>query len=111
MTLTGYKRLNKQELIHKILDHQAVVGAASNSDEPKPVKKRAAAKPRAKATTAKKAPAKAIKTAKVEEKPEVTEEKRAPARNTSRSTDNTEEERANRRARAVRNRGQERTPN
>ena len=23
--LSGYKRLNKQELIHKILDHQAVV--------------------------------------------------------------------------------------
>ena len=27
MGLSGYKRLNKQELIHKILDHQAVVGA------------------------------------------------------------------------------------
>ena len=33
--LKGYKRLNKQELIHRILDHQAVVGAAEGAEEPK----------------------------------------------------------------------------
>lgn len=42
--LKGYKRLNKQELIHKILDHQAVVGASETPDKeepraPKPRKK------------------------------------------------------------------------
>ncbi len=40
--LKGYKRLNKQELIHKILDHQAVVGSSDAPEqEPKaPRKKR-----------------------------------------------------------------------
>lgn len=47
--LKGYKRLNKQELIHRILDHQAVVGATggpednkSNSEEPSNKKPRKA---------------------------------------------------------------------
>jgi transcription termination factor Rho len=31
LELKGYKRLNKQELIHKILDHQALVGATKDS--------------------------------------------------------------------------------
>lgn len=31
--LKGYKRLNKQELIHKILDQQAVVGATGTEEE------------------------------------------------------------------------------
>ena len=45
--LKGFKRLNKQELIHRILDHQAVVGATEGpdvSEEEKPAK----SKPRAK---------------------------------------------------------------
>ena len=33
MKLSGFKRLNKQELIHKILDHQAVVGSANAPDD------------------------------------------------------------------------------
>ena len=35
--LKGYKRLNKQELIHRILDQQAIVGSTtpSNADNPK----------------------------------------------------------------------------
>ena len=33
--LKGYKRLNKQELIHKILDHQAVVGSTEESSSSK----------------------------------------------------------------------------
>jgi transcription termination factor Rho len=33
--LTGYKRLNKQELIYKILDHQAASGEGSNDDSGK----------------------------------------------------------------------------
>ena len=37
MGLSGYKRLNKQELIHKILDHQAVVGA-TNDEKPQQAK-------------------------------------------------------------------------
>ena len=46
MDLSGYKRLNKQELIHKILDHQAIVGAAekkapgSDDREKRPVNDR-----------------------------------------------------------------------
>ena len=36
MGLSGYKRLNKQELIHKILDHQAVVGASTDDKPQKP---------------------------------------------------------------------------
>lgn len=54
MGLSGYKRLNKQELIHKILDHQAVMGAASkengsadkksNEDKPKRSRKKVSAK-------------------------------------------------------------------
>ncbi|MCB0636868.1 MAG: transcription termination factor Rho [Lewinella sp.] len=37
MGLSNYKRLNKQELIHKILDHQAVIGASqpANADKKK----------------------------------------------------------------------------
>ncbi|MCB0628127.1 MAG: Rho termination factor N-terminal domain-containing protein, partial [Lewinella sp.] len=33
--LSGYKRLNKQELIHKILDHQAVVESSGDGSQPK----------------------------------------------------------------------------
>jgi transcription termination factor Rho len=33
--LTGYKRLNKQELIHKILDHQAVIESGSDGSQVK----------------------------------------------------------------------------
>ena len=34
MGLKGYKRLNKQELIHKILDEQAAAGVAETKEEP-----------------------------------------------------------------------------
>ena len=37
--LKGYKRLNKQELIHRILDHQAVVGATEENTS-SPAKKK-----------------------------------------------------------------------
>jgi len=40
LELKGYKRMNKQELIHKILDQQAVIGASEKQEEeqqaPKP---------------------------------------------------------------------------
>ncbi len=36
--LSGYKRLNKQELIHKILDHQAVVGSTEEPGAPEKAK-------------------------------------------------------------------------
>lgn len=35
LEIKGYKRLNKQELIHKILDHQAVVGSVESQKPPK----------------------------------------------------------------------------
>jgi transcription termination factor Rho len=38
--IKGYKRLNKQELIHKILDHQAVVGANVSPEADRPVRKK-----------------------------------------------------------------------
>jgi transcription termination factor Rho len=44
--LTGYKRLNKQELIHRILDHQAVVGATGESEENSSESEEPAKKPR-----------------------------------------------------------------
>ena len=43
--LKGYKRLNKQELIHRILDHQAVVGASGDTEAPKEPKEKKTAKP------------------------------------------------------------------
>lgn len=48
LELKGYKRMNKQELIHKILDQQAVIGASEKKQEeekqaptPKPKRSRA----------------------------------------------------------------------
>lgn len=48
LELKGYKRMNKQELIHKILDQQAVIGASEKQEEeekqaptPKPRRTRA----------------------------------------------------------------------
>ena len=35
LKLKGYKRMNKQELIHKILDQQAVIGASEKQEEEK----------------------------------------------------------------------------
>lgn len=35
LELKGYKRMNKQELIHKILDQQAVIGASEKQEEEK----------------------------------------------------------------------------
>ncbi len=65
--LKGYKRLNKQELIHKILDHQAVVGASETPDKEEP----RAPKPRKKV---KKEADKSEKPSRREEKPEMTSE-------------------------------------
>lgn len=105
MNLKGYKRLNKQELIHKILDHQAVVGAAESAEE-KPAPKKRGRKPiktePETSTPAAQAPQddkpkrqrKKVKTDAPEERPEDTA---APAMSA-------EEERAERRARAIRKR-------
>jgi len=56
--LKAYKKLSKQELVYKILDHQAVSGVANSGDEEipdnikaKPKKTAAARKPRAKKET------------------------------------------------------------
>ena len=55
LELKSYKSLSKQDLIYKILDHQAVVnGPDAIVDEPKKERK-----PRAKKAPAKKAPARA----------------------------------------------------
>jgi transcription termination factor Rho len=60
--LKGYKRLSKQDLIYKILDHQALVGKTEVENSvpaAKPEKKAPARKAPAKRAPAKKAPAKA----------------------------------------------------
>lgn len=53
LELKGYKRMNKQELIHKILDQQAVIGASEKKQEeekqaptPKPPRRARARRPR-----------------------------------------------------------------
>jgi len=58
LELKSYKRLSKQDLIYKILDHQAVVsGPDAVVDEPKPVRKPRAPKKAAPKKAAKPAPA------------------------------------------------------
>jgi len=68
--LKGYKRLSKQDLIYKILDHQALVG--------KPEVEKA--KPAAKKAPAKKAPARKAPAKKVIAKPEANKAKPAAPR-------------------------------
>ncbi len=46
LELKGYKRMNKQELIHKILDQQAVIGASEKKQEEEEEKQAPTAKPR-----------------------------------------------------------------
>jgi len=48
LELKSYKRLSKQDLIYKILDHQAIVGGdkATSEEEAKPVRKKREPKPR-----------------------------------------------------------------
>ena len=57
--LKGYKRLSKQDLIYKILDHQALVGKPEVEKSAPAPKKAPARKAPAKKAPAKKAPAKA----------------------------------------------------
>ncbi len=93
LELKSYKRLSKQDLIYKILDHQAVVGGADVVVDEEPAKpKRQSrktadkAKPKAKAATKEKKDAKEDKPSKakadkVEKTPEAkkeTKEKREP---------------------------------
>lgn len=116
MGLKGYKRLNKQELIHKILDHQAIQGAADQSQteekKEKTVKKRTT-----KARTKKTAPKKAATTTTAKAEEEVapttpTEEMPAeetPSPRRTRAASTAEDDRASRRARAIRKREQTKT--
>ncbi len=114
MSLKGYKRLNKQELIHKILDHQAIVGAAEAPTIERPARKSAApkrtAKPKAtKPKVTKLSDAKKKKATDPEDKKKaaVKEVKEAPRKRSPRANLRPEDDRANRRARAVRKRGQQ----
>jgi len=74
LELKGYKRLSKQDLIYKILDHQAVVGGDSAAkEEPKKESKKAPKaekKTRAPKKVKKEAPKKEAKTETTEEAPE-----------------------------------------
>jgi len=79
LELKSYKRLSKQDLIYKILDHQAVVGGSSSTEEESapPKKTRTPRKPREKKPAQKKEPKekKEAATEKVEAKTEAKEEK------------------------------------
>ena len=102
MGLTGYKRLNKQELIHKILDHQAVVGASGkeNGAAEKPTQEKEKPKrERARRKVSAKKEKETPEPAKDSQEPEEVEA--APEKQ-----ENPEDERAARRARAVRKRGE-----
>jgi len=68
LSLKSYKRLSKQDLIYKILDHQAVTGGNGASSEAKEEKPAAKAKPAPKKRAPKKPAAK--KAVKTEEKVE-----------------------------------------
>ena len=99
--LKAYKKLSKQELVYKILDHQAVSGVANSGDEEIPdnikakPKKAPARKPRAKKETTdakprapkKRAPAKkateAEKNAEIEKDVETAKAKESNKRNTA----------------------------
>ena len=72
LSLKSYKRLSKQDLIYKILDHQAVTGGNGASSETKEEKPAAKAKPAPKKRAPKKPAAK--KAVKVEEVEANTEE-------------------------------------
>ena len=72
LSLKSYKRLSKQDLIYKILDHQAVTGGNGASSETKEEKPTAKAKPAPKKRAPKKPAAK--KAVKVEEVEANTEE-------------------------------------
>ncbi|MFT4535981.1 MAG: transcription termination factor Rho [Saprospiraceae bacterium] len=65
ISLKGYKRLSKQDLIYKILDHQALVGKSEVEDSvpaARAAKKAPTKRPPAKKAPAKRAPAKAQET-------------------------------------------------
>ncbi len=96
MGMTSYKRLNKQELILKILDHQAVVGAAGGST-PAPKED----KPKSKAPAENPNTGRNTRQNDGDKKTDKKEDRKAPDNNHRDS----EEERAARRARAVRKRG------
>lgn len=105
MELTSYKRLNKQELIHKILDHQAIVGAAGNT---KPAgmdenpRSRAKSKPKTEEKTEKPKRGRPTHKKASDEKPEAKAKEDADNKGKD-----SEEDRAARRARAVRKRGRQ----
>lgn len=102
MGLSGYKRLNKQELIHKILDHQAVMGAASKENGSADKDKSEERPKRAR----KKAPAnKSDRKERDERESEPEEQTEAPE-----PVEAAEDDRAARRARAVRKRGETKQP-
>ena len=99
MGLSGYKRLNKQELIHKILDHQAVVGASGkeNGAAEKPAQEKE--KPKRERARRKVSAQKEKEAPEPEDSQEPEEMEAAPEKQ-----DNPEDDRAARRARAVRKR-------
>ncbi len=70
--LSGYKRLNKQELIHKILDHQAVVGSV---EEPETAPRKEAPKKEKETTEASSRPVKRVTRGR---KPSTEDEEEAP---------------------------------
>ncbi|MEL6971750.1 MAG: transcription termination factor Rho [Bacteroidota bacterium] len=100
MGLSGYKRLNKQELIHKILDHQAVVGAAGNENGAEDKPKKEDKPKRGRRKTAARGKGTSDEPAEVVEMEEAEEAAPAPAK------EQPEDDRAARRARAVRKRGE-----
>ena len=84
--LKAYKKLSKQELIYKILDHQALAGPTPEEKPKAAVKAKAPAKPRARKTPVKKVAAKT--TTQKEETEEKKEEApaKAPAKPRARKT-------------------------
>jgi transcription termination factor Rho len=108
MNLKGYKRLNKQELIHKILDHQAIVGAAGTADEEidkKPRKRTRKTTHRNTSSNNQEAPQKKPEPEIAQADEAQADEAQADAQEDNQASQpNLDEERAARRARAIRKR-------
>ncbi|MEN0048495.1 MAG: transcription termination factor Rho [Bacteroidota bacterium] len=95
MGMKGYKRLNKQELIFKILDHQAVMGDETPAEKPAE-KEETPAKAK---TSRKRAPKKEEKKEEAEEEEEAPQAKEEGERRTRSRSRNSDGERSNNRRR------------
>lgn len=109
LNIKGYKRLNKMDLIHKILDHQAIEGASKATEEKeKATKTTRTPRPKRERTVKKITPKKEVKKTTTEEEAPATTEEEAPAVEKRAPRKNERTERNERQERSERNERQDR---